>query len=59
MNSAIQDSLCQDGFGFTSSGAPDEHIHFTPFITVDQLFQTSALEADSWPPFAKDVSIAA
>ena len=58
-NSAIQDSLCQEGRGFTSSGAPGETIHFSPFSTVPQLFQTSAFEAESWPPLAKEVSIAA
>jgi hypothetical protein len=55
----FREALCQDGFGFTNSGAPGDIIHCIPFSTVAQLFQTSALEAESWPPFAKDVSIAA
>ena len=58
MNSIIQDSLCQDGDGLTRSGAPGVVIHLRPFHTVAQLFHTSALEAESWPPLAKDVSIA-
>ena len=59
MNSAIHDSLCQVGAGCTSSGAPGDIIHLSPFRTVAQLFQTSAFEADNWPPLAKEVSIAA
>ena len=59
MNSAIQESLCQDGLGLTSNGAPLLNIHFIPLNTVAQLFQTSALEAESCPPLANDVSIAA
>ena len=59
MNSANQLSLCQDGLGLTSSGASRRDIHLMPFITVCQLFQTSALEAESCPPLAKEVSIAA
>jgi hypothetical protein len=47
------------GRGFTSSGAPGDSIHLIPFSTVAQLFQTSALDAESWPPLAKEVSIAA
>ena len=43
--SPIQDSLCQDGLGFISSGAPRVTIHLRPLNTVAQLFQTSALEA--------------
>ena len=58
-NSAIQDSLCQDGLGFTSKGAPGLNIHLMPFSTVPQLFHTSALLADNCPPLANDVSIAA
>ncbi len=59
MNCAIQEYLCQDGFGFTSSGAPGRVIHLMPLKIVDHRFHTSALEADSWPPLANDVSIAA
>jgi hypothetical protein len=59
MNSAIQDSLCQDGVGFISSGASRRIIHWTPWSTVESLFQTSALQAESWPPLAKEVSMAA
>ena len=60
MNSAIQEYLCQDGLGFTSSGAPGWVIHLMPFRIVDQrLFHVSALDADNCPPLAKDVSIAA
>ncbi|MET4519183.1 hypothetical protein ABIB81_008538 [Bradyrhizobium sp. I1.7.5] len=58
-NYAIHDSLCQDGVGLTRSKAPAVNIHLMPFSTVDQLFQTSAFEAESWPPLVKGVSIAA
>ncbi len=58
-NSAIQLYLCQEGSGFISSGASGVNIHLMPFSTVDQEFHTSALEAESWPPLAKEVSIAA
>jgi len=59
MNSAIHESLCQDGFGFTSKGAPGLNIQRSPLSTVAQLFQTSAFEADSCPPLANEVSMAA
>jgi hypothetical protein len=59
MNSANHDSLCQLGLGLTSSGASLLSIHFRPLSTVEVWFQTSALEAESWPPLAKDVSMAA
>ena len=39
-------------------GAPGLNIHLMPLKIVDQLFQTSALDAESWPPFAKLVSMA-
>ena len=58
-NSIIQDSLCQEGEGWTSSGASLRSIHFRPLRKVLGWFQTSALEAESWPPLAKEVSIAA
>ncbi len=58
-NSAIQEYLCQEGFGFTSNGASLCAIHLMPLRIVAQLFQTSALLADSWPPLAKEVSIPA
>ena len=58
-NSAIQLSLCQVGLGLTSRGALAVSIHLSPLSTVDQPFQTSALLAESCPPLAKDVSIAA
>ncbi|MCY1234459.1 hypothetical protein D9M72_470420 [compost metagenome] len=59
MNSANQLSLCQLGRGLTSSGASLRSIHFRPLMMVDQWVQTSALEADSCPPLANEVSIAA
>ncbi len=59
MNSANQDSLCQLGFGLTSSGASFFSIHFRPLTMVLRWFHASALEADSWPPLANEVSIAA
>ena len=46
-------------FGLNSRGASFLSIHIIPLAIVDQLFQTSALHADNWPPFAKLVSIAA
>ncbi len=55
---ANQLSLCQLGLGLTSSGASFLSIHLMPLRMVDQWFQASALEADSWPPLAKEVSIA-
>jgi hypothetical protein len=58
INSANHDSLCQLGFGLISSGASFFSIHFRPLTRVDVWFQTSALEADSWPPLAYEVSIA-
>ena len=48
-----------DRLGNRLSGASCRSIHFMPFSTVAQLFQTSALLAESWPPLAKEVSIAA
>ncbi len=59
MNSANQESLCQLGLGLTSSGASLLSIHLRPLTIVDQWFQTSALDADSWPPLANEVSMAA
>ncbi|MCY1235283.1 hypothetical protein D9M72_478930 [compost metagenome] len=59
MNSANQDSLCQLGRGLSSSGASLRSIHFMPLTMVDQWVQTSALEADNWPPLANEVSMAA
>ncbi len=59
MNSAIHDSLCQLGLGLTKRGASLRIIHLRPLKIVPQRVQTSALEAESWPPLAKDVSIAA
>ena len=56
-NSAIQLSLCQVGAGFMSSGASLLSIHLRPLRMVDGWVQTSALEADSWPPLAYDVSM--
>ena len=47
MNSANHDSLCQLGFGLTSSGASLLSIHFRPLSSVDGCVQTSALEADN------------
>ena len=58
-NSASQAYLCQVGLGFISSGASLRSIHLSPLSKVDQWFQTSALLAESWPPLANDVSIAA
>jgi hypothetical protein len=43
----------------SSNGASVRSIHFIPFSRVLVLFQTSALLAESWPPLAKEVSIAA
>ena len=40
-------------------GASDLIIHFRPLKMVPQRVQTSAFEAESCPPLAKDVSIAA
>lgn len=48
----------QPGRGLTSSGASRVSIQRRPLSTVAALFQTSALQAESWPPFANDVSIA-
>ena len=59
MNSAIQDSLCQEGFGLTSNGASFLVIHLMPLRIVAQLVQTSALLAESCPPLAKEVSMPA
>ena len=59
MNSANHDSLCQLGLGLIKSGASLLSIHFMPFNIVDQWVQTSALDADNWPPLANEVSIAA
>src|SRR6266568_7818188 len=59
INSASHEYLCQDGRKFIRSGASCLNIHFKPFAIVPQLFQTSALLAESWPPFANEVSIAA
>ncbi len=59
MNSANHDSLCQLGRGLTSSGASLLSIHLMPLRMVDQWVQTSALEAESWPPLANEVSMAA
>ena len=47
------------GIGDTSSGASARSIHFSPLSTVAGRFQTSALEAESCPPLAKEVSMAA
>ncbi|CAH2776081.1 MAG: hypothetical protein PPHEINF_0916 [uncultured Paraburkholderia sp.] len=47
------------GTGLTSSGASRVSIQRRPFSTVAALFQTSALLAESWPPLANEVSIAA
>lgn len=47
MNSAIRDSLCQDGLGLTSSGAPGLSVQRRPLNRVAPLFQTPALEAFS------------
>jgi len=57
-NSAHHEYLCHDGHGFISSGASDWNIHLMPLSTVPHEFQTSAFDADSWPPLANDVSIA-
>ena len=59
MNSAIQLYLCQLGAGFISSGASRRSIQRRPWSTVEVLFHTSALLAESCPPLAKEVSIAA
>jgi hypothetical protein len=59
MNSANQLSLCQLGVGLTSSGASALNIHFRPLSRVDGWVQTSALEAESWPPLAWLVSMPA
>ena len=59
MNSAIHENLCQLGFGLTSRGASLFSIHLIPLTIVLGWFQTSALDADSWPPLANDVSMAA
>ena len=59
MNSAIQEYLCQLGFGLTSSGASRRIIHLRPWRMVAVLFQTSALLTESWPPLANEVSIPA
>ena len=59
MKDSIHDILCQVGVGLTSSGAPGVVIHLMPFHTVAHEFHASALEAESWPPLAKEVSIAA
>ncbi|MGY3434471.1 hypothetical protein ACVWWI_006452 [Bradyrhizobium sp. USDA 3686] len=58
-NCAIHDILCQDGVGLTRSKAPAVNINLMSFSTVDQLFQTSAFEAESRPPLVKGVSTAA
>src|SRR5262249_14153541 len=58
MNSAIHDALCQFGLGLIRRGASLRSIQARPLSTVDQRFQTSALLAESCPPFANDVSIA-
>ena len=58
-NSAIQRILCSVGAGLTSSGASADSIHLRPFSTVPHWVQVSAFEAESWPPLAKLVSIAA
>ena len=59
MNSANHEILCQLGLGLTSSGASLRNIHFRPLSRVEGWFQTSAFEADSWPPLANEVSMAA
>ncbi|MNM73927.1 hypothetical protein D3C81_856730 [compost metagenome] len=59
MNSANQLSLCQVGRGFTSSGASLRSIHLMPFTSVERWVQTSAFDAESWPPLANEVSMAA
>jgi hypothetical protein len=41
------------------SGASDCIIHLIPFKTVPHEFHTSAFDADSWPPLANEVSMAA
>jgi hypothetical protein len=56
-NSANHAYLCNVGMGLTNSGASGRSIHFMPFTIVDQLFHTSALLADSWPPLAYEVSM--
>ena len=58
-NSASHEYLCQEGRGLSSNGASPLASHFRPLRTVPQEFHTSALLAESWPPLAKDVSIAA
>jgi hypothetical protein len=58
-NSVIQLSLCQVGAGFMSKGASLVNIHFSPFTRVLGWVQTSAFEAESWPPLAYDVSMPA
>ena len=58
-NSAIQPILCSVGRGLTSSGASAGSIHFSPFSTVPHWVQVSAFEAESCPPLAKLVSMAA
>ena len=59
MNCANHEILCQLGLGLSSSGASLLSIHFKPLKMVDQWFQTSAFDADNWPPLANDVSMAA
>ena len=58
-NSANHDSLCQLGLGLTSSGASLRSIHLRPLSKVEGWVQVSALEAESWPPLANEVSMAA
>ena len=59
MNSRNHDNLCQLGLGLTSKGASFLSIHFRPLKMVELWFQTSALEAESCPPLANEVSMAA
>jgi len=58
-NSASHENLCQLGSGLRRSGASRLSIQPMPLAMVDQWFHTSALLAESCPPLAKDVSIAA
>ncbi len=58
-NSASQEYLCQLGERLSESGASRRASHLMPFITVGQEFHTSALLAESWPPLANEVSMAA
>ncbi|MDN3714072.1 hypothetical protein QWZ10_23950 [Paracoccus cavernae] len=51
--------MCQLGLRLSDKGASDFNIQPRPLMMVEGWFQTSAFEAESWPPLAKLVSIAA